>query len=89
MERIISASYSSSFNVDVALRLCDHLDELPAPWFAASRLKPPCIAFQLQSFSPYRTRSGLVYRADTLAFWMVKIGTRYDTSRMICKVAHS
>ena len=33
MERIISASYSSSFNLDVALRLCDHLDELPAPWF--------------------------------------------------------
>jgi hypothetical protein len=82
MERIITASRSSSFDLDVALRLYDRLNELPAPWFAASRMKLACIAFQLPSFSPYRTRSGRIYRADTLAFGMVEIKTRYDLSRM-------
>ena len=72
MEGVITASHSSSFDLDVALRLYDRLNELPAPWFAASRMKLPCIAFQLPSFSPYRTRSGCVYRADTLAFGMVE-----------------
>jgi hypothetical protein len=81
MERFITAS-SSSFDLDVALRLYDRLNELPAPWFAASRMKLPCIVFQLPSFSPYRTRSGRVYRAETLAFGMVEIKTRYDLSRM-------
>jgi len=82
MERITTASYSPSFDLEVALRLYDRLNELPAPWFAASRLKLPCIAFELPSFSSYRTRSGRVYRADTLAFGMVEIKTRYDLSRM-------
>jgi tetratricopeptide (TPR) repeat protein len=50
MERIITASHSSSFDLDVALRLYDRLNELPAPWFAASRMKLPCIAFQLPPF---------------------------------------
>ena len=78
MERMITASDSPPFDLDVALRLYDRLGELSAPWFAASRMKLPCIAFQLPSFS----RSGRVYRADTLAFGMVEIKTRYDLSRM-------
>ena len=82
MERIITAPHSSSFDLDVALRLYDRLNELPAPWFAASRMKLPCIAFQLPSFTAYRARYGRVYRADTLAFGMVEIKTRHDLSRM-------
>ena len=82
MERIITTSHSSSFDLDMALTLYDRLNELPAPWFAASRLKLPCIAFEVPSFSSYRTRSGRVYRADTLAFGMVEIKTKYDLSRM-------
>jgi hypothetical protein len=82
MERIITASHSSSFDLDVASRLYNRLNELPALWFAASRMKLPCIALQLPSFSAYRTRSGRVYRADTLTFGMVEIKTRYDLSRM-------
>ena len=62
MEGIIPASHSS-FDLDVALRLYNRLNDLSAPWFAASRMKLPCIA---SSFSPYRTCSGRVYRADTL-----------------------
>ncbi|KAG6375218.1 hypothetical protein JVT61DRAFT_3431 [Boletus reticuloceps] len=42
----------------------------------------PCIAFQLPRFASSRTRSGRVYRADTIAFGMVEIRTRYDLSRM-------
>ncbi|KAF8555785.1 hypothetical protein OG21DRAFT_1460469 [Imleria badia] len=82
MERIITASHSSSFDLDVALRLYDRLNELPAPWFAASRMKLPCISFQLPPLSPYRTGSGRVYRADTVAFGMVEIKTRHDLTQM-------
>ena len=78
MERMITTSHSSSFDLDVALRLYECLDELPAPWFAASRMKLPCIAFPLPPFS----RHGRVYRANTLAFGMVEIRTRHDLSRM-------
>ena len=82
MDRMITASDSSSFDLDVALRLYDRLNELPAPWFAASRMKLPCIVFQLPNFSPYRSRSSRVYRADTVAFGMVEIKTRHELSRM-------
>ncbi|KAF8127633.1 hypothetical protein EV363DRAFT_1172205 [Boletus edulis] len=70
------------FDVDIALRLYDCLNELPAPWFAASRMKLPCIAFQLPTLTPHRTRSGHVYRVDTAVFGMVEIKTRQDLSRM-------
>ena len=63
----------SSFDVDLALRLYDHLNEPPAPWFAASRMKLPCIAFKFPFLSSIRTRSDYVYRADTPAFGMVEI----------------
>jgi hypothetical protein len=82
MERIITATPSSSFDLDVALTLYDRLTDLDPPWFAASRMKLPCIAFQLPSFSVYRTRSDRVYRANTRAFGIVEIKTRSDLSRM-------
>ena len=83
MERIITTSHSSSFDLDVALKLYDRLNDLPVPSFAASRMKLPCITFKLPSFSS-RTRYGRVYlyRADTLAFGVVEIKTRHDLSRM-------
>ena len=81
MERIITASNSSSFDLDGALKLYDYLDKLDAPSFAASRMKLPCIAFQLPSFSVYQTRSGRVYRANTRAFGMLEIKTRSDLTR--------
>ena len=83
METIIAGLYTSSLDLDVAIRLYDRLNELPAPWFAASRMKLPCIAFELPPLSQsHRTRSGRVYRADTVAFGMVEIKTRQDLSRM-------
>ncbi|KAI9461346.1 hypothetical protein HD554DRAFT_2041427 [Boletus coccyginus] len=85
VQRIVSASPTSeSFNLDVALSLYDRLNELPSPWFAASRMKLPCIAFQLPPLSLhlYQTRSGRVYRADTLTFGTVTIKTRHDLSWM-------
>ncbi|KAF8436838.1 hypothetical protein L210DRAFT_3631882 [Boletus edulis BED1] len=82
MERHITASQPSLFDLDSALRLYEHLNDLSPPWFAASRMKLPCIAFQLPPLTPYRTRSGRVYRADTVAFGMVEIRTRQDLSRM-------
>ena len=82
VERIINTSQISSFDLDVALSLYDRLNELPAPWFTASRMKLPCIAFQLPPPSLYRTRSGRVYRADTVTFGTVTIKTRHDLSQM-------
>ena len=82
MEKIITALRTSAPDFDVALQLYDRLHELPAPWFAASRMKLPCIAFKLPALSPDRTRSGRVYRADTSFFGMVEIKTRQDPSRL-------
>ncbi|KAF8546583.1 WD40 repeat-like protein [Imleria badia] len=80
IERLITASDSSSFDLDIALRLYDRLNELSAPWFVENRMKPPCIAFQLPPLS--RTRSGRVYRANITPFGMVEIKARHDLSRM-------
>ncbi|KAN0087823.1 hypothetical protein V8E55_006444 [Tylopilus felleus] len=83
MGRMITTSQSSSFDLDVALSLYDRLNELSPPWFSGQRMKLPCIAFQLSSFSRYRTRSGrTVYRADTTTFGMMEIKTKNDLSRM-------
>ncbi|KAF8127262.1 hypothetical protein EV363DRAFT_491491 [Boletus edulis] len=83
MDRIIARLRTPSFDLSVALRLYDCLNNLPTPRFAESRMSLPCIAFQLPRFSSSpRTRSGRVYRADTIAFGMVEIRTRYDLSRM-------
>ncbi|KAN0078113.1 hypothetical protein V8E55_010170 [Tylopilus felleus] len=81
-ENIITASHTSSFDRDAALKLYDRLSELPAPWFAASRMKLPCIAFQLPPLTPYRTRSGRIYRVNTITFGLVEIKTRHELSRM-------
>jgi hypothetical protein len=82
MERLIATSHSSSFDLDGALELYKYLDKLPSPLFAANRMELPCIPFQLPSFSAHRTPSGRVYRANTRAFGMVEITTKYDLSRM-------
>ena len=82
MEQIITRFDTPSFDLDAAMMLYDRLSELHAPWFAACRMKLPCIAFQLSPLTPHRTRSGRVYRADTLAFGMVEIKTKRDLTRM-------
>ena len=82
MEETVNTLRTSALDLDLALKLYDRLNELPAPWFAASRMKLPCIAFKLPPLSPYRTRSGRVFRADTLPFGMVEIKTRQDPSRL-------
>ena len=82
MEKIITAPHPSSLDLDAALKLYNRLSELSAPWFAASRMKLPCITFQLPPLTPYRTRSGHVYRVNTTTFGLVEIKTRQDLSRM-------
>ncbi|KAF8436001.1 hypothetical protein L210DRAFT_3505979 [Boletus edulis BED1] len=82
MGRTVTGLHTPSFDLDVALRLYDRLNELPTPRFAESRMTLPCIAFKLPSFSVHRTSSGRVYHADTTAFGMVEVRTRYDLSRM-------
>ncbi|KAN0082753.1 hypothetical protein V8E55_008548 [Tylopilus felleus] len=79
MERIIKRLYAPSFDLDVALRLYDRLSELPTVWFTATRMRLPCIAFQLPALSRFRTSTGgRLYRADTATFGTVDIRTRQD-----------
>ena len=83
MQRIIAAQ--SSFDLDVALRLLDRLNELPTPKFAESRMTLPCIAFLLPSYSHWqsrRTRLGRIYRINTVTFGMTEIKTKQDLSRI-------
>ena len=82
MEQMVSTLRRSSVDLDMATKLYDRLSELPAPWFAASRMKLPCIAFKLPSLSPYRTRSGRVYRVNTTTFGAVEIKTKQDPPRL-------
>ena len=84
MQRTIAASHSL-FDFDVALRLYDHLNGLPTPRFAESRMTLPCIAFLLPPFSHWRSgrvRSRRIYRVDTITFGMVEIRTRTDLSQI-------
>ena len=71
----------SSLDLDLAMKLYDRLNDLSAPWFAASRMKLPCIAFKLPPVSLYRARLGRVFRVDTPVFGMVEIKTKLDLAR--------
>ncbi|KAN0101152.1 hypothetical protein V8E55_001136 [Tylopilus felleus] len=81
MEIIITELRSSTLDLDLAMKLYDRLNDLPAPWFAASRMKLPCIAFKLPPLSLYRACSGRVFRVDTPTFGMVEIKTKLDPNR--------
>ena len=80
METTITMLRTPTLDLDLALKLYDRLNELPAPWFAASRMKLPCIAFKLPPLSPTRTVSGRVYRVETPGFGMVEIKTKQELS---------
>ena len=78
----ITTLRASALELDVAMRLYDRLRELPTPWFAASRMKLPCIAFTLSRPVSCLTNLGLVYRVETPIFGMVEIKTKQDLSRL-------
>ncbi|KAI9572524.1 hypothetical protein HD554DRAFT_1553177 [Boletus coccyginus] len=82
LEETITTMRTPSLDLDTALRLYHRLNELPAPWFAASRMKLPCIAFKLPPLSPSRATSGRIYRVETPFFGTVEIKTRQDMSRL-------
>ena len=71
---------SARLDLDLAMKLYDQLNNLPAPWFAASRMKLPCIAFKLPPLLPSRASSNRVYHVDTPFFGTVEIKTRQDLS---------
>ena len=81
MCKTINELRKSALDLDLALQLYDRLNDLPAPWFAASRMKLPCIAFKIPPLSPYRTHTGRVFRVDTPTVGMLEIKTKQDLSR--------
>ena len=82
LEKMVTLLRTPSLDLDLAVRLYNRLNELPAPWFAASRMKLPCIAFKLQPLTPSRASSSRVFRVETPAFGLVEIKTRQDPSRL-------
>ncbi|KAF8551251.1 hypothetical protein OG21DRAFT_1512971 [Imleria badia] len=82
MENVVTTLRTSTLDLDLALMLYDRLHEIPTPWFAASRMKLPCIAFKLPALLPYRTYSGHLYRVDTPVFGTVEIKIKLDPSRL-------
>ncbi|KAF8552471.1 hypothetical protein OG21DRAFT_1443452 [Imleria badia] len=82
MEKIVTRLRTSTLELDVSLRLYDRLNELPASWFAASRMKLPCIAFKLPPLLPYRTDLGPVYRVESPVFGKVEIKSKQVPSRL-------
>lgn len=82
METFVTTLRTSTLDLDLAVRLYDHLHGLGAPWFATSRMKLSCIAFALPALVPHRTSTGLVYRVDTPVFGTVEIKTKQDPSRL-------
>ena len=82
MEPALAGSHPLLFDLGVALRLYDRLNELPTPRFAETRMTLSCIIFELPPLSPSRVGSYHVYQADTAIFGTVEIRTRHDLSRM-------
>ena len=70
----------SSLNSTSILRLYDRLHELPVPSFVGQRMKLPCLNFKLGPLSVSRSRSELVFRAQTVV-GAVEIKTEEDLSR--------
>ena len=86
LDTVVAASYDS-FNLDRALKLHDRLKALPMPKFAETRMRLPYIAFRLPALpAPCRTHAGRVYRVNTVAFGMRRLGikTRHDLRQMKC-----
>ena len=77
MEHLITALQPPSFNLDLALRLYDRLNDLSTPQFVESRMTLPCIAFQLPAF----TASRRAYRVNTAPFGMLEVRTRDNLSQ--------
>ena len=82
MKKMVATLHKSALELDVVLKFYDRLNELPTSWFAASRMKLPCIAFKLPPLSPHRTNLGLVYRVETPVFGLVEIKSKQVPSRL-------
>ena len=80
MESLITALEALSFNLDLALRLYDRLNDLSTPRFAESRMMLSCIAFRLPTFTAYRR----AYCVNTAPFGMLEVRTRDNLSRWRC-----
>ncbi|KAN0101156.1 hypothetical protein V8E55_001140, partial [Tylopilus felleus] len=72
---------TTGLDLDLAMKLYDRLSDLPAPEFAASRMKLPCMAFKLPPLSPSQAGSARGYRVETPFFGMVEIKTKQDPTR--------
>ena len=82
MENVVTTLRASTLDLDLALRLYDRLHEIPTPWFAASRMKLPCITFKLPALQHHRTHASHLYRVDTAVFGTVEIKIKLDPSRL-------
>ena len=80
MDGLVARLRSSSLDSSSILRLYDRLHELPVPSFLGQRMKLPCLNFKLGPLSASRSKSRLVFRAQTVV-GIVEIRTEEDLSR--------
>ena len=80
MDGITISLRNSSLNSTSIMKLYDRLHELPVPLFVGQRMKLPCIIFKLGPLSASRSKSGHVFRAQTVV-GVVEIKTKEDISR--------
>jgi hypothetical protein len=80
MDGITARLWSSSLNSSLLMKLYDRLHELPVPSFVGQRMKLPCITFKLGPVSATRSKSGHIFRAQTVV-GVVEINTEEDLSR--------
>ena len=80
MDGITISLRNSSLNSISIMKLYDRLHELPVPLFVGQRMKLPCIIFKLGPLSASRSKSGHVFRAQTVV-GVVEIKTKEDISR--------
>ena len=82
MDGIPTRLRASPLNLTLVTKLYDRLHELPVPFFVGQRMKLPCIIFELERLSAFRSRSERFFRAHTAAFGMVEIRTKENLSRL-------
>ncbi|KAN0087892.1 hypothetical protein V8E55_006513, partial [Tylopilus felleus] len=81
MDKMIAKLRPSSLNLTSVVRLHQRLDESLVASFSGQRMKLPCLTFKLGAVTATWNAKGRVFRAQTDALGIVKIGTEEDLSR--------
>ena len=69
-------------DLHLATKLYDAIDGLPPPFFVGQRMKPPFLAFEIRSISPFQNGSEVGFRAQAGALGAVEIKTKQSLMQL-------